>query len=130
MKKLSSAADLERLRKRILSRRDPEKICISVCGGTGCHAYNCEEVVKALRKEIRIQGLNKTVELKQTGCHGFCERGPLIVLHPKKIFYQRVSPDDVSEIIAECCPLIRIPPGRFVECCPNLAQHREKKNCE
>ena len=101
MKKLSSAADLERLRKRILSRRDPEKICISVCGGTGCHAYNCEEVVKALRKEIRIQALNKTIELKQTGCHGFCERGPLIVLHPKKIFYQRVSPDDVSEIIAE-----------------------------
>jgi NADH:ubiquinone oxidoreductase subunit F (NADH-binding)/(2Fe-2S) ferredoxin/NAD-dependent dihydropyrimidine dehydrogenase PreA subunit len=101
VKKLSAASDLERLRKRILSRRDPEKICISVCGGTGCHAYNCEEVVKALRKEIRIQGLNKTVELKQTGCHGFCERGPLIVLHPKKIFYQRVSPDDVSEIIAE-----------------------------
>jgi NADH-quinone oxidoreductase subunit F len=101
VKKLSSATDLERLRKRILSRRDPEKICISVCGGTGCHAYNCEEVVKALRKEMRIQGLNKTVELKQTGCHGFCERGPLMVLHPQGIFYQRVSPEDVPEIIGE-----------------------------
>jgi len=41
------------------------------------------------------------VELKVTGCHGFCERGPLIVVYPQKIFYQRVSPDDVSEIIAE-----------------------------
>ena len=39
--------------------------------------------------------------MKVTGCHGFCERGPLMVLYPQKIFYQRVSPDDVSEIIAE-----------------------------
>jgi NADH-quinone oxidoreductase subunit F len=101
VKKLSSVAELERLQNRILNRRHAEKPCISVCAGTGCHAYNCEEVVKALRKEMRIQGLNKTIELKQTGCHGFCERGPLMVLRPQGIFYQRVSPDDVPEIIGE-----------------------------
>jgi NADH-quinone oxidoreductase subunit F len=36
-----------------------------------------------------------------TGCHGFCERGPLVVLHPRKVFYQRVKPEDAGEIVAE-----------------------------
>ena len=101
MKRLRSAVELEQLRVRILSQRKPEKPCISLCGGTGCHAYGCEDVAKAFKNEMKRQGLSKQVELKVTGCHGFCERGPLMVLHPQKIFYERVSPNDVSEIIAE-----------------------------
>ena len=101
MRSLRSAVELEQLRVKILSQRKPEKPCISICGGTGCHAYGCEDVAKALKSEMKRQGLSKQVELKVTGCHGFCERGPLMVLHPQKIFYQRVSPGDVSEIIAE-----------------------------
>jgi NADH-quinone oxidoreductase subunit F len=101
MKRLRSAVELEQLRVKILSQRKPEKPCISICGGTGCHAYGCEDVAKALKNEIKRQGLSKQVELKVTGCHGFCERGPLMVLQPRKIFYQRVNPSDVSEIIAE-----------------------------
>jgi len=101
MKRLTSAVELEQLRVGILSRREPEKPCVSVCGGTGCRAYGCEDVAKAFKSEIKRQGLSKEIELKVTGCHGFCERGPLVVLYPQKIFYQRVSPSDVSEIIAE-----------------------------
>ncbi|MCL0064750.1 NADH-quinone oxidoreductase subunit NuoF [Dehalococcoidia bacterium] len=101
MRKLGSAAELEHLRDRILSRRNPEKPCISICGGTGCHAYNCKDVVKALKKEIKRQGLRNEVELRVTGCHGFCEHGPLLVLYPQRIFYQRITPGDASEIIAE-----------------------------
>jgi NADH:ubiquinone oxidoreductase subunit F (NADH-binding)/(2Fe-2S) ferredoxin/Pyruvate/2-oxoacid:ferredoxin oxidoreductase delta subunit len=101
MKRLQSAVELEQLQVKILSERKPEKPCISICGGTGCHAYGCEGVAKAFKNEIKRQGLSEQVELKVTGCHGFCERGPLMVLHPQKIFYQRVSPDDASEIITE-----------------------------
>ncbi len=101
MKRLRAAVELEQLRAKILKQRKPEKSCISICGGTGCHAYRCDDVVKALKNEIKRQGLSKQVELKVTGCHGFCERGPLMVLYPQKIFYQRVSPNDVSEIITE-----------------------------
>ena len=101
MSKLSSVVKLEHLRDRILSKRDPEKPRISICGGTGCHAYRCEDVTNALKKEIKQQGLSNEVELKVTGCHGFCERGPLMVLYPQKIFYQRITPDDVSEIVTE-----------------------------
>ncbi|MFC1965080.1 NADH-ubiquinone oxidoreductase-F iron-sulfur binding region domain-containing protein [Chloroflexota bacterium] len=101
MKSLKTAGELEQLRVEVLSRRDPEKQCISVCGGTGCHAYRCEGVTSALKEEIKRQRLSNKVELKITGCHGFCERGPLVVLYPQKILYQRVTPEDVPEIISE-----------------------------
>jgi len=101
MKKLRSPAELERLRDRIVGQHDPERPYVSVCGGTGCHAYKCEDVARALGNEIKQQGLGERVELKVTGCHGFCERGPLIVIYPEKIFYQRVTPADTSEIVSE-----------------------------
>jgi len=104
MKKLRTAVELEQFRARILSQRSPEKPCISVCGGTGCRAYRCEDVASALKEEIKRQGLRNEVELKMTGCHGFCERGPLMVLYPQKIFYQQVTPNDVPEIISETVP--------------------------
>jgi len=101
MTRLRSAIALEQLRSRIVGQRDPEKACISICGGTGCHAYKCEDVASAFKEEIERQGLTDQVELKVTGCHGFCERGPLMVLYPQKIFYQRINPGDVPEIVAE-----------------------------
>ena len=101
MNKLKSAAELEQLRNNILSLRDPEKTIVSICGGTGCRAYKCMDVVKAFQNEIDQQQLNDKIELKLTGCHGFCERGSLMVIRPKKIFYQRVTPEDIPEIIAE-----------------------------
>ena len=101
MKRLRSVVELEQLRVRILSKRKPEKPCISICGGTGCHAYGCEDVAKAFKNEIKRQGLSKQVELKVTGCHGFCEHGSLVVVYPEKIFYQRVTPNDAPEIISE-----------------------------
>ena len=101
MNKLKSAAELEQLRNNILSQRDPEKTIVSICGGTGCRAYKCMDVVKAFQNEIDQQQLHDKVELKLTGCHGFCEKGSLMVIRPKKIFYQRVTPEDIPEIIAE-----------------------------
>ena len=99
MKKLKTAVELEQLRAMILSK--PERSCVSICGGTGCHAYGCEDVAKAFKNEIKRQGLSKQVELKVTGCHGFCEHGPLVVIYPDKIFYQRVTQKDAPEIISE-----------------------------
>ena len=100
MRKLSSAVELEQWRDQILSQRRAEKPCISICGGTGCHAYRSEDVADALAEEIERQGLSGEVELKVTGCHGFCERGPLVAVYPQKIFYQRVTRDDVPDIVA------------------------------
>ncbi len=100
-KRVGSAAELESLRQSIVSQKDPKRTCISVCGGTGCRASGAEAVVDAFADEIERRELQIQVELKETGCHGFCERGPVVVIRPKKIFYQRVQPEDIPEIISE-----------------------------
>jgi NADH-quinone oxidoreductase subunit F len=56
--------------------------------------------MKFFEDEIEKQGIETKVYCKQTGCHGFCERGPVIVIGPKEIFYQKVNPRDVSEIVS------------------------------
>ncbi len=99
MKKLTSTKELETLRTKIVEARDPKKTVITVCGGTGCHGYGCQKVIEAFRQERTKRKLEKTFELRVSGCHGFCERGPLALITPKGIFYQRIDPADVPEII-------------------------------
>jgi len=78
---------------------------ISVCGGSGCRASGALEVLAAFQEALaalRKNGASSAqVVLKETGCHGFCERGPLVVIRPGNIFYQRVGPEDVAEIVAK-----------------------------
>jgi len=101
LNRLSSPDELEGIRKSIIKHRDPNKPCVTICGGTGCHAYGCERVATAFKQEVEKQGLETKVDVRATGCHGFCERGPLVVIRPESIFYQRVSVEDVLEIISE-----------------------------
>ena len=98
--KLASEKELEDLRNEILSGRDPAKPCIAVCGGTGCHASGCNEVAQEIHTELDSKNLNGKVDLRITGCHGFCERGPIVIVFPQGIFYQKVIPKDVKEIIS------------------------------
>jgi NADH:ubiquinone oxidoreductase subunit F (NADH-binding)/(2Fe-2S) ferredoxin len=99
--KINSAAELETLKKSILAKKDPKKVVITICNGTGCHAHGCKAVTSAFVEEIQKQNLGNTVSVKATGCHGFCERGPLVVVKPQDVFYQRVRVKDVPEIVAE-----------------------------
>jgi len=99
--RLKSAGELEALRKSIVAKRDPNKACIAICNGTGCNAYGCKAVTEAFKAEIAKQGLGAKVDIRATGCHGFCERGPLVVIKPQGIFYQRVRVKDVAEIVTQ-----------------------------
>jgi NADH-quinone oxidoreductase subunit F len=99
--KLKSAGDLEDLRNSIIKKRDPDKPCITICNGTGCQAYGSKSIVAAFQDEVKKQDLGAKVDVKPIGCPGFCERGTLVVIKPKDIFYQRVRPKDVPEIISE-----------------------------
>jgi NADH:ubiquinone oxidoreductase subunit F (NADH-binding)/(2Fe-2S) ferredoxin len=98
---LKSVGELESLRASILARRDPQKAVITICNGTGCHAHGCVGVTEAFREAVKGQGLEDKVDVRATGCHGFCERGPLVVIKPKDILYQRVRVRDVPEILSE-----------------------------
>ena len=99
MARVSSPSELERLREEILSNRDPNKPCITICSGTGCHAYGSEKINSAFLKEVKGQGLEGKVDIRRTGCHGFCERGTLVVIYPEEICYVQVQPADVSEVV-------------------------------
>ena len=101
MPKINSPAELEKLRKGILSKRDPQKPGIAACTGTGCLALGADKVVAALKEEIKKQGLEDKVDIKETGCPGFCERGTVVVIYPEEICYLRVQPEDAGEIISQ-----------------------------
>jgi len=98
---LGSPDELETLRKSIIKSRDPNKPCISICGGTGCLALGGASVINAFKRGIQEQGLNTKVDLRITGCPGFCESGPLVVIEPNNILYQRVTEEDVDQIISQ-----------------------------
>jgi NADH:ubiquinone oxidoreductase subunit F (NADH-binding)/(2Fe-2S) ferredoxin len=101
MPKIKSPDELEKVRQEILSRRDPNRACISVCAGTGCLASGASEVIDAFKSEIERQGLRAAVDTKGTGCPGFCERGPIVVIYPEEICYLQVKPEDVPEIVSQ-----------------------------
>jgi NADH-quinone oxidoreductase subunit F len=101
MERMNSLEELGQWRESLLNQRDPNQTTIFLCQGPGCSAYGGDEVYGAFEKIIQERDLGKQVSVKKTGCHGFCERAPLLVISPPGIFYQQVSPDDVPEILFE-----------------------------
>lgn len=92
---------LDEIRAEILEARKEQKTCVTICGGTGCHAYGCLKVAQAFVEEVKRQNLEDSVDVRTTGCHGFCERGPIVVIQPEGIFYQRIQVKDIEEVISE-----------------------------
>ena len=101
MPRINSPTELEALRKDILSKRDANKPCITLCSGTACHATGSENVAAAIEHEIEKQGLTTEVDFRRTGCHGFCEKGPIVVIYPEEICYLQVKPEDIPEITSQ-----------------------------
>ena len=101
MPRIESPEELVKVRAEILSKRDPNKPCISICAGSGCIASGAGKVIEAFKKEIEAQGLTAEVDTKGTGCPGFCQRGPVVVIYPEEICYLDVKPEDVPEIVSQ-----------------------------
>jgi NADH-quinone oxidoreductase subunit F len=98
---IRSQEELNSYRREILSHQDPDRPLVVVCHGTGCLANGSPKVSEALRKAIAKAGFTAKVMpgIKTTGCHGFCSRGPLVIVKPAGLFYQRVTANDVEEIV-------------------------------
>ncbi|MCW3142112.1 MAG: 4Fe-4S binding protein [Methanophagales archaeon] len=98
-RKIKSPSDLEKLRQEILAKRDPKKPRIAICAGTGCLALGARKVITTFKEELKKRGLENEVEIRETGCPGFCEKGTIVVIYPEGIYYLQVQPGDVPEIV-------------------------------
>jgi NADH:ubiquinone oxidoreductase subunit F (NADH-binding)/(2Fe-2S) ferredoxin/Pyruvate/2-oxoacid:ferredoxin oxidoreductase delta subunit len=72
-----------------------------VCAGTGCVSSGSFKIKEALEKEIKKRGLEDEVQVVATGCNGFCERGPIVMVQPDGIFYQLLKVEDVPHLVEE-----------------------------
>ncbi len=77
----------------------PVQKTVFVCQGTGCVSCSSDAVYDALKAEVARQKLTG-VEVDFTGCHGFCEQGPNVIIEPQGVFYTHVEPGDASEIVS------------------------------
>jgi NADH-quinone oxidoreductase subunit F/NADP-reducing hydrogenase subunit HndC len=83
---------------------------VLICGGTGCSSSGSKVIIPALREKLQAKGMESEIKIVETGCHGLCEMGPLVIVYPEGVFYVRVQPTDVDDIVES--HLIK---GRVVE---------------
>ncbi|MBE3585326.1 MAG: NADH-quinone oxidoreductase subunit NuoF [Thermoanaerobacter sp.] len=109
---LKSRQDLQALAERARGALEKEKLRILICAGTGCVANGSLGVYEAFREELVKRGLPYKLELVQegenagtalniSGCHGFCQMGPLVRFEPEGVLYLKVKKEDVPEIVEE-----------------------------
>ena len=108
---LTSPSDLVHWREESEQQAETAATTVAVCMGTGCVAKGAEAVFSALESALERLGPDAArIRLKRTGCHGFCERGPIVAIQPGDVFYQGVGEADVAEIVSET-----LQEGRVVE---------------
>jgi NADH:ubiquinone oxidoreductase subunit F (NADH-binding)/(2Fe-2S) ferredoxin len=74
---------------------------VMLCAGTGCVASGTMKVKAALQEELKKRGLEEEIKLVLTGCNGYCAEGPVMVVHPDEVFYQKVTVEDVPALVEE-----------------------------
>jgi NADH-quinone oxidoreductase subunit F len=72
---------------------------ILICTGTGCASSGSNRLIELTREELAKRGLDENIQVRSTGCHGFCEQGPILIIEPEKTFYTKVKPSDIKDII-------------------------------
>ncbi len=77
------------------------RIQLMLCGGTGCHSTGSKKFEKALQQELEAKGLAEEIKIVETGCNGFCAVGPVMLVQPEGIFYQKLKVEDVPYLVEE-----------------------------
>ncbi|RLB77090.1 MAG: NADH-quinone oxidoreductase subunit NuoF, partial [Deltaproteobacteria bacterium] len=72
-----------------------------ICSGTACQASGSDKVREVLLRELENKGLSKEIKVIETGCNGFCAQGPVMVVQPDGVFYQKLTPEDIPELVEE-----------------------------
>ncbi|MFP4198055.1 MAG: NADH-quinone oxidoreductase subunit NuoF [Halanaerobium sp.] len=74
---------------------------VLICTGTGCVSSGADTLKESLEEELAANDLSGEIKIVETGCHGFCEKGPIMIVYPEGVFYCEVQSDDVAEIVEE-----------------------------
>ncbi len=98
MERFKNVAELDSYRDSLSKKGGQPELCVRICT-TGCRAHGALDIRDALVAEIKSRGLEDKVEIRETGCHGFCARAPVMAVDPRGIFYQAVSVEDVPDIV-------------------------------
>jgi NADH:ubiquinone oxidoreductase subunit F (NADH-binding)/(2Fe-2S) ferredoxin len=101
MPKLEDTNALATLQEQLKGERSAYPICVTLSSGTCGQASGSMAVLEALEKQIGDAGLNDQVHVRVTGCHGFCQEEPLLIVDPLDVLYCQVKPEDVAEIVSE-----------------------------
>jgi NADH:ubiquinone oxidoreductase subunit F (NADH-binding)/(2Fe-2S) ferredoxin/NAD-dependent dihydropyrimidine dehydrogenase PreA subunit len=99
MARLNDSAGLAALRTKLQAKSGAAKTEIIIPNGTCCQASRSQEVIDAFNEELSHNGFKKSVRLHLTGCHGFCQIEPVVVVEPGNILYCHVQPEDVKELV-------------------------------
>ena len=108
--RFTSGADIDKFAKKLNSKGRKAAKTVRVCIGTGCAAKGSRRLYELFCEAAEQSDQDVRIEAKCVGCHGFCERGPIVVVEPGEILYQRVEEPDVAEIFRET-----VVGGRIVE---------------
>jgi len=100
MPRLNDVHALSSFRDKCVASNQQYSWTVTMCAGTACRACGCMPVIEAMRKALAREGLLEEVRLRTTGCHGFCEQGPLVIIEPGNILYAHVRKRHVSGIVA------------------------------
>lgn len=98
--KIKTGDDLAKVKKNYQERLNKYRYHVLVCSGSGCISSNCHEVRDALLKAIKEQDLTEKVTVSETGCIGTCALGPVMVVMPEGVFYNKLSPADIPRIVS------------------------------
>ena len=101
MPKIESIDHLTEYRRKLKAARDPKQPTVLVCSGPGCLPLGSEEVAEAFKTTLAEKGLDGKVLLKTCGCQGLCAKGVKVLIRPEEIAYQKVTPQDVPEIVEQ-----------------------------
>jgi NADH:ubiquinone oxidoreductase subunit F (NADH-binding)/(2Fe-2S) ferredoxin/Pyruvate/2-oxoacid:ferredoxin oxidoreductase delta subunit len=100
-RKINSPKDLINFRRNIIEKKDPREPIIAVNVSTCSVALGALKVLETLEKELEKSGLKQKIRIKEVGCTGLCEQGPMIIIYPDELYYFKVKPEDVPEIISK-----------------------------
>lgn len=101
MPKLKSIEEFTSFQDKLKANSKDKPVTVIISSGTCGQACGSSRVVEAFKKDLKKQKLEDKVRLRITGCHGFCEQEPLMVIEPENIFYCKIKPEDIPEIVSE-----------------------------